>query len=576
MRISIVLIIIGILTAFTFHNQLSEKEYPTDYFDSPVEHPLYLSGTFGELRPNHFHSGIDIKAYRGKVGEPILAAADGYIKRIKIQSGSYGNVLYIAHPNGYLTVYAHLQKFTKPVAEYIQKIQYEQKVFELDIAPDIMQFPVSQGQKIGQLGTSGRSFGPHLHFEIRDLKTEKPINPLLFGFAVKDNIRPKLHQLKVYHLNDKGETLQTEKHNLRKQSGQYGIKGDTLVIDAWRVGLGLKAYDHQNGASNWNGIYSLEMLVDDSLMYSFKMESFAFDETRYINAHLDYEEQVTNKSYYNRVYRLPGNQLSIYKSIQNDGFIKLFKNKAQKVEMIVRDIENNKSKLSFWVKRGSPKVPLKKEMTYKYLLPFNEGNIIQNSNLYLFFPKGALYENLYLQYHSVVDSSTDVFSMVHHIHQYTTPVHAYYDIGIKPKGLPDSLRNKAFIAYCDHENKIINYGGEWKMDKLQAKTRLLGDYCIKIDVIAPSIKAKIFKSDLRGYNKISFKVRDNFKMAKHLNPFTYEASIDGKWILMIYDAKKDLLTHRFETDLPKGKHTFLLKVTDIQGNSSIFEKEFSR
>ena len=561
-----------LINAFT---KTTPKEYPQKYFRSPVNKAIRLSGTFGELRPNHLHSGIDIKAWNGKTGQPIFAAAEGYVARIKVQSGGYGNVLYISHPNGYTTVYAHLGTFPKDIAAYVKKAQYEQQSFEVELFPPKGKFAFAKGAKIGTMGLSGRSYGPHLHFEIRDTKTEKPINPLLFGFDVEDNVKPKLHQLKVYFLNEKRETLTAESFELTKiKNGSYRIKSDTLRLGAWRVGLGLKVYDHHNGTPNWNGIFSLTMLQNDVPVYAFEMESFAFRESRYINAHLDYEEQISNKAYFNRCYALPGNRLSIYDEMVKKGVIKLHKDKPSKITMKAKDVKGNTSVLEFWVRRDDVKSA--EATSYNYMLPHAEENLIETEAIRLFFPKGTFYENLYMDYSAAVEKSNNVYSAIHHVHNYKTPVHKYFDVAIQPFGLPEALRSKAFIAYCDKDNEIQNCGGQWKNGKLQAKVRDLGDYSIMVDDEAPKIKPVAFSANMKGYSKISFKITDNFPTARNIEQFNYEITIDGKWVLFNYDAKNDLLIHRFDGTIQPGKHTLKLVVTDDRGNQSVFEKEFVR
>jgi len=551
-----------------------KKEYPQNYFRSPVKHAIRLSGTFGELRPNHLHAGIDIKAYKGGIGEPILAIAEGYISRIKVQAGGYGNVLYINHPNGYTSVYAHLDKFTKEVQDYVRKHQYKNQTFEVELFPPANKFSFTQGQQIGKLGVSGRSFGPHLHFEIRDTRTEKPINPLLFGIKISDKVAPRMHEIKIYHLNDKRETSATQTVALTKTSKGYRVKGDTLNIPAWRAGFALKTYDQMNGASNWNGVYSIAMFKDDILIYDFEMESFAFSESRFINAHLDYAEQVAKKSYFNRCYQLPGNQLSIYNEQVEKGVVKLHKNKASQIKMLVRDADGNESSLIFWVKRAD--VQPVEGASYNYLLPYAEENIIENQSLRLYFPKGTFYENIYLEYSSAMEKSNAVYSSVHHIQNYKTPVHKYYDLAIRPIGLPEKLRSKAFIAYCQKDGSIENMGGYWKDGYLQTQARVLGDFYIMVDTKAPTITPIAFRSNMKGFSKMSFKIKDDIKTGGKAKDLEYRAMVDGKWILMEYDSKKDLITHRFDGSISSGSHQLKLVVRDNRGNETVLERKFTR
>ncbi len=571
MRIISLLAVLILTLGFALNSRLPTKTYPQDYFRSPTDQPIRLSGTFGELRPNHLHSGIDIKATDGKNGEPLYAVADGYIARIKVQSGGYGNALYLVHPNGYMSVYAHLQNFNSKIAAYVKKVQYEKKSFGVDLYLNAQTFPVKKGQQIGNLGTSGRSFGPHLHFEIRNNATQKPINPLLFGIEMTDNIAPKLHNLKVYHLNDKKETIGTRTYGLSQNGNNYYLQGDTLEIGAWRAGFGLKAYDHHDGVSNWNGIYALEVYENGNLIHGFDMETFAFGESRYINAHLDYEELQLNKSYFNRSYALPGNRLSIYE--KNEGIVTLHKHQPAHIKMVAMDVDGNKSILDFWVKRVEVQVAKSKRFNYSF--PYNQANIINNSSLKATFPKGTFYENAYLSYKTTTDHSDGVYSSMHHIHDVTIPVHKYYDLAIRPVGLPEYLKNKAFIAFCE-DNTIESCGGQWKDGFLKARVRSLGDYCIMVDDVPPQIIPIAFNNDMRGRTKMTFKITDSMPTTGKAKGLSYQAMVDGKWILMEYDEKKNLLTHHFDDRISAGAHTLKLRVTDDRGNRTLLERSFKR
>jgi len=558
-----------ILCCYGFSSWKTSKiNYPQDYFSSPVTHKILLSGTFGELRPNHLHAGIDIKAIYGKTGEPILAAAEGFISRINVKSGGYGRAIYMDHPNGYTTVYAHLQKFSPAVEAYIKKEQYARKQFEITVYPDSTQFNFAKGDKIGTLGLSGRSFGPHLHFEIRDTNTEEPINPLLFGIHIEDKLKPLVQGIKVYELNEHKETIQEKKFWVKKKASSYKLDKDTLYISSWRAGFGIETYDQMNGAPNKNGVYTLDLLVDDSLIYSFNMERFSFDETRYINAHLDYKERISNRDYFNRCFRLPGNKLSIYEKVLEDGIVQLSLYKAKKIRFECTDVNNNQSTLEFWVKRKEVEVPTTE--VYNYKLIYNEENIVQTGEVELYFPQGCLYENLYLKYLASIDTSNNIYSKVFHIHDRETAIHKYFDLSIKSSNIPSDSYDKAFIAYCNKDGSYTNCGGLWSGHFLNTKVRELGDYCIKIDKEAPVIKLLNLNKD-----NIAFKVIDNFGTARNVSGLKMEAKIDGNWALFEWDAKNDLLKHKFDGSLNSGKHHLLLKVEDAMGNASLFEKEFT-
>ena len=555
----------------------SDKEYPQSYFRSPVRHTIRLAGTFGELRPNHFHAGIDIKSSNGGVGDDLLAAAEGYVARIKVRAGGYGNALYIKHPNGYTTVYGHMHTFTDELNEYVKKNQYSRQSFGVDLYPNAGQFKFEKGEKIGILGNSGSSQGPHLHFEIRDSGNDRPVNPLLFGFEMQDNVPPKMHQIKIYHLNDKRETTDSKVLDLKKKGSDYVVSGDTLLISAWRAGFGLKVYDHHNNVNNWNGIYSLEMLVDDQPFFDFKMEQLSFSETRYINAHMDFMERVVNKAYFNRCYDLPGNRLSIYGNQVDKGILKLYKDKPQKVTMIAKDADGNTSKLEFWVKRQEI-TTTKNAASFNYTFPHNQENSLNRDDLNLYFPKNSFYENLYFKYEiQGTDTNTGYYAPIHRLHNEETPVHKYFTLSIKPSGsIPAELRSKAYIAYLTGKGKIENCGGTWKNGKLKAKVRNLGDYTIRIDDTPPLITPIAFSNNMQGHNKMSFKIKDDLGTGGKARGVSVKASVDGKWILMEEDGKKSQYIHRFDGKIQPGEHTLKIVATDNRGNTQVFEREFSR
>lgn len=568
---------IELLTALLFSLFLlsghAPDGYPTDDFRAPVAGPLRLSGTFGELRSNHFHSGIDIKSRNGRTGDPLFACADGHVSRIKIEGGGYGNALYIDHPNGFTTVYAHLERYYPELSLYIKQQQYEQQSFELDIYPERGQFPVTKGQVVGAMGVSGTSFGPHLHFEIRETDTEKAVNPLLFGLEVPDREPPRIHELKVYSLDRNLRAWATRKPHIGRVDTDYRLHGDTLQIGARQAGFGIKTYDRMSYVSNMNGVYAIRMYQDDELVYSFRMEKFAFDETRYINAHLDYAEQVSARSYFNRLYLLPGNELSAYEEAKDRGVITLEENQTSEIRMVVEDFAGNDTEMRFWVKRKEVK-PVDGPV-HTYLLPWDEESLIETPSLQLYFPKGTLYENLYMQYQASTELSDGVYSAVHHVHDYKTPVHQYYDIAIRPLALPEEKRDQAFIAYCDQRNRVYNCGGVWKDGMLHAQVRDLGDFSIMVDERPPSIKPVRFQSNMRGQSRMVFEVRDNYRTARNVDGLRYRARLNGEWILMEYDKKNHRLTHYFDGRFDPGQYELVLEVWDVVGNRSVWQRSFS-
>lgn len=576
-RILLFSVLLTIVWAFKFPDLSTDENYPVDYFRAPVAHTLLLSGTFGELRPNHFHAGIDIKSSRGVAGDAVFAAADGYVSRIKVDESGYGNAVYISHPNGYTTVYAHLDRFSDALADYIKRKQYAKQSFEVDLNPGHGEFTLEKGEQIGVMGNSGSSNGAHLHFEVRKTSNQKPINPLLFGFKVTDNVRPKMHSIKAYFLNDKLEEQATKEFKLIKvRTGKYRIKGDTLSLSAWRAGFALKVYDHFDRVSNWNGIYSLKMYQDGAPVYDFDMESFSFKESLYINAHCDYEERISKKSYYNRCFNLPGNKLSIYNQQVNGGVIELYERKASHIKMVAADVAGNETVLEFWVKRGKIPATSVANKAFNYVLPYDEGNLIRTEGLYFHLSKGTLYENLYMRYETTPENSNGCYSHVHHLHNYKTPAHKYFDIGIRPTiPIPAELKPKVFVAYC-RNGDVWNCGGKWKDGMLRARVRSFGDYCIMVDQKPPTITPIAFGYNMKGYNKMKFKVEDDVATTGHVRDISYDAWIDDEWILLEYDKKNDMLIYKFDERISEGDHVLKLVVKDAVGNETRLVKDFIR
>ncbi len=561
MRMLSILLLSAVLFGFT-----DPKDYPQDYFQSPLSNSvLLLSGTFGELRPNHFHAGIDIKA---KVGDPLFAAAEGYVAKIEIDKSGYGKALYIAHPNGYTTLYAHMNNFTPAIETYVKQMQYKRKEFEMELKPSPDQFVFKKGDKIGAVGLTGATLGPHLHFEVHDTKTDDPINPLLFGFKVYDNRPPQMQQLKVYQLNEKHQTLQEQLKSLTGGGNAYRISGDTIIVNSTEVGFGLKAYDPMDNVSNRNGIYQMSIFQNDSLVYQFNMERFPDEDTRYLNAHLDYAERLDGNGYFYRGYVLPHNELPIYLHKKNNGVIHLFENQTSSIGIQMKDWHGNVSTLHFFVKREAVANELP-ELDYDFIIPHYEETIIQDGDLELFFPVGIFYEDLHLKYEAT--GSESGFAPSYIINDRSIPVHDYFGLGIRAQNLPERLKDKAFICYRDR----TNCGGKWRDDMLYAGVRALGKFTIEVDTIAPTIRPSRFKSYMRGYSSMSFKIWDNFSTAGNVPGLRYNATVDGEWILLEYDSKNALLKHTFDGTIKAGKHQFRLVVTDALGNEQVFERTFT-
>ena len=569
MRSTLTALIVLLILSFTFRE---DTFYPQDYFAAPVTGEMRLSGTFGELRPGHFHAGIDIK---GEVGDGLLAAAAGYVSRITVSPDGYGKVIYLSHPNGYYTVYAHMDHFSPELEAYVRSHQYAEEAYAVDLYPEPGQFTFEKGALLGAMGMTGRSYGPHLHFEVRDKLGELVVNPLNFGLPVADSRPPFMQRLRLYAIDEQGGASILKEAGLREvRAGFFSLaQGDTLYTYAPKASLGLEVFDQQNGAANRNGICDLKLFYNDSLAFDFNMAHFRREETRYLNAHLDYAALWESGHYFNRAYRLPGNALSNYP--KQEGIITLRPGAAVRARLEASDIAGNTAELSFWLKRLPGEIKEHRPF-YNYYLPYDAASIIQTPTLYLHFPDSSLYESLYFDYEPVLEDSYGVYSLVHHIHYPSTPVHHSFQIGIRPTLLiPDHLKDKAFIAYCSG-NSIVNCGGAWEAGFLQTRARSFGAYCILADEQPPVIEPLNLQNDMGRKASVAFRISDNFETAGNVPGLQYRGTIDGYWVLFEYDAKRGRLEYFFEDTLAKGEHQLSLEVKDALGNVTVFEQRFRR
>lgn len=555
------------------HNASKPPEYPQNYFSLPVDAPsVRLSGTFGELRSNHFHSGIDLS---GNIGQPIYAAAGGYVHRIRVQAGGYGCALYIRHPNGYTTVYGHLHQFKEEIARYVKGKQYRKEQFEVDLYPGEKAFPVKKGELIGLMGNSGSSEGTHLHFEIRRTADQKTLNPLLFNLPIPDREKPELLAVKAYCLNDRHETVNAVVlPTVQRANGVYGLKsGDTIALPAWRVGFSLQAFDRATGnPCNKNGLFSLRLFADGQQVFAWRAQELDFNETRYLNAHTDYAARKRSGEWFQRCYILPGDRLSMYERTDNSGVVPLYQGRLTSIVIEAADPNGNTSTLRFWVQRAeiSPTAP----PAYYRQMPWDASHRIEMDDFSLDFPSGTLYETLYFQY-AVSPPIIGSVAPVHHIHSNETPLHRYGTLSLRPTQLPPALASKAVILYLDGK-RPESVGGKWTNGAVEARIRELGRYTVAVDTVPPTIEPLAFATNMRGKPFMAFTIKDNLPVSGMARGLRYRATVDGKWVLFEYNPKNKRLTHYFDEHIAAGEHVLRLSVTDDRANTSVFERKFVR
>ena len=537
----------------------SKNPYPKGDFRNPLGITNYLSGNFAELRNNHFHSGIDIKTNQ-KEGYNIYAVGDGFISRINVSPRGYGNAIYIDHPNGYTTVYAHLQKFNSEIDAYVRDYQYQNESFAVEIYPKKNELKVSQGDIIALSGNSGSSGGPHLHFEIRDTQTEEPINPFLFGFDVPDTSAPMINGTYIYPING----------NVNGKTSRQTVANGSTVSASGKVGLGVKAYDKHNGAENMNGIFQINVFVDEQPYYTYTAERLNFDWTRAINCLVDYEDRMKNNSWVYQLFRKAGDPIQMYSNVQNEGIIDLEEGKTYDIRIEVRDYAGNKRESKFKISGKTP--PREKPVDESALVfHWNKENYFKAEGIELLFPKGIIYEDLNFKYRKSDNGK-------HWVHDWNIPVHRYYTIAIEPDGIPTAQLDKAILV------REYQYRGAWRKEHINAEykngkvvgeARDFGVFSVEVDNTKPVI------------NPVNIKENSTFTGSRGVIRFTisdsqtgiqgFAAYINGKWILTNYDQKTRSLTIDLNKEgIANGKHQLELKVWDEKNNTATYTVNFNK
>lgn len=557
------------ISAFVQAQQVfSTNKYPITDFRQPLDiNPPALAGSFGEIRSNHFHSGIDFRTNQ-REGYPVYAVADGYISRLRVQNSGFGQALYINHPNGFTTVYGHLQRFAPKIATIVKNLEYEKKTFEIDEFPDATLIPVHKGEVIAWSGNRGSSGGPHLHFEIRDTKTEETINPQFFGIVIPDNIPPVIHGLYVYRLNGKTFNESTPKQAIAITGANGSYKTTAPVSLTGEVGFGIVVTDRHNGLSGTNGVYSIQLEVDGKMVYTSALERFAFEDSKAINSHIDYPTYLNTKRSIQKSFVDPGNPLKIYSNLVNNGRINFNDGTQHQLRYTITDSKGNSSVLPFTVNAGSAPVAAP-VVAAGIIYPYNKVNEFNAEEVKVILPKGTLYNDLNFTYKKLPRPAGNAWSAVHQIHNRYVPLHIGFDLWIKGDNLPENLRSKALIVNLNGSSQ----GGSFDNGYVKATPKNFGSFYVAVDTIAPRIfPVNISEGkNMSGLSKIFFKISDNLSGIKSFNGY-----IDGKWALMEFDAKSATLWHSFDERTAPGRHTLELIVVDMKENTRKYNVNFFR
>ncbi|MEB2780516.1 M23 family metallopeptidase [Algoriphagus sp. C2-6-M1] len=608
------LLILGMISSL----ELIAQEVDKGYFKNPINPGTrnYLAGNFAELRPNHFHTGLDFKT-GGQEGLPILAAADGWVHRIKITSFGYGNVIYLKHPNGTITLYGHLRNFNKELSDYIRKKMYAVKANELEIYPPAGELPVKQGQRIADSGNTGGSGGPHLHFEIRD-SLDRAMDPLLFGFSeILDTTAPVPQSIAIVPLeidsrvNGKFDRLEVTPV---ASGSNYRLPNDIRITG--KVGIEIRSFDQLDGASNRNGFPTFELADEKGTLFNLTVDKVDFNYSRQFLQH-------TYQNRYSRLYYQKNLKFEFF-SPKSDttGHLALEPGVKKEYKLKLRDAYGNERQVSFTLqgqdletKVNDGTAPSRASLDYINNILKIKAPITPKGGLAKFYVGANQFEML--PAYQDANSRTYLWDMDFGIPEEIDICSEVLIPGINariPAGKEISYSDKNLAMNFNHETllddfflrvsqsgssasprlivngsreylwnvvnilwKVADYtgskeqshayytsggsksflGGTWDGDTLNFGSRYLGEISILQDITKPTIKViRVNSAELR------FVIRDELSGID-----SYEAYVNGKWVLMRYEYKQAVIwSEKLTNEQFKGE--VLLKVTDKAGNTA--------
>jgi hypothetical protein len=533
------------LSAFGQYNGLG--------FAYPIDRNPVVTGNYAELRPNHFHAGVDFST-DPKINLPIKSVADGYISRIKISSGGYGRVLYVTHPNGYVTVYAHQKRYADRINSYARHKQLEQKKNEIELFPSPNELPVKKGEIIGYTGNTGSSTGPHLHFEIREEKSELPLNPLLF-YDIKDDIKPVLTHVAIYNTSDTNAVFMQKSVAFNPKLNSLNLSGNTFLLPQNTFALAFAGYDLTNGTTNKNNIYEAKIELDGRIIYHHQLNTISFDDARYVNV---FSEKVGSIKY-QKCFTPACYNISIYKSLINGGKIELKDTLPHVLELTVSDEKGNHNNLVFYVKA--------KTLT-GYVPSATKNNafcakesVLKQTSYEMIIPAGALANNAYIRQLVFIKASAGGGIEIGNKKE---PLMKPYKMALKIPVVQQEIQSKLVMLVNDD---VLNghYADGW----LRAEPKALGNFKYAYDTVAPVISYPLSKSKTIGLNgrpSVSFKISDAMSGIG-----SYDVFINDTWQIAEYDAKSATLTCYFDEQTPKGNIHIRVTATDRVGNTFSYD-----
>jgi hypothetical protein len=543
--------------------------YAQNKLINPLDGKLLLSANYGELRSMHFHSGIDLKI-GGKPGAKVYAVDDACVYRLSVSPYGYGNCVYLKHSDGNITVYGHLQKFNTVLANFIKTEQYKRKSFAIDTVFTEAVFKVKRGEIIGFAGNSGGSFGPHLHFEIRD-SLNVPINPIPKFYDITDNIPPTIKALTIFTVDsfmNVGFKRITQEIPFKNLKGKHNIS-KTVETESPAF-FGIEAFDNVTETYNKLGIRKIHVSLDNTVIFSCFIDSVAFEKSRYINSLQAYDLLINENRNVIKTFVEQGNNLNKYKNVVNTGIIEINDSLMHSVSITLEDDYKNKSVLNFNIK-AKKKSDKNKFVNHQKsnCVEWKSGSAILNEGAGLIIKPETFYDNVYIELKKS-DTVASNFSAVYFVNLHSAAAHKPFDIVIKAK-VADSLRNKVVIGEL-RNGKLSAVNAKYFMGFVNAKISSTAYYFVAVDTLSPLVTPKFKNSeDLRKQTGLKVKIEDNLSGIQK-----YAGYIDGEWALFEYDAKNKMLIYEFDSKriVRNKKHSLKLVVSDSKNNTAVFESSF--
>lgn len=553
-----------IICVLIIANVYAQQENFSDFI-LPVDYQIQLSGNFSEPRETHFHSGLDIRTYSD--GKKIYALADGYISRILISPYGYGQALYIDYENGYRSVYGHLSAFAGEIATYAKNLQYEKESFRIDVQLSPLDIPVKKGQLVAYSGNTGSSFGPHLHFEIRDANNDISLNTVGKYIKITDNVPPEAKSIVIYPQSQKSSVAGGTKKQLmmltKVSASTYKL--DKQAFAKGRIGIGIEYCDRITNSTNRYGAYKVDMFVNDKIVYTSTFDKVDFNKNADKNSCFDFNYHINDGKYVQKLFVEPNNQLDIYSNLKNNGYFNIGENDSVRIKIVLTDFNGNSSKVNFTILSDTAK-NVKFSNTNK--LKWNENNTLTTAGFKAVIDSATLFDDMEI---TLKKTGTKKYSDVYSIGDETEPTRKF-SIYISDSLVPVQLKNKAFI--CREIKNKTNYldsqlGNGW----YSAKTNRFGKFYLLVDTVAPKIQPIVIAKDMTGKKYIEFKITDNLSGVS-----TYNIYINGKWVLGEYDPRKSSLKYFFDGNRLLKADTYKLKVVvgDNMKNEAAYEYEFKR